>query len=93
MYIIFDIFTHPIDESLVEAVHGSLQLTALVLPLLIVSDRLECGSLPCGGSDYMIHIVHTAHRVQATLPTTTQTHNYLNNYSLRTFSHLNLDDF
>lgn len=77
-------WTDPVYESLVKALHCSLQLTALVLPLLIVPDRLQRGPLPRGGSVYVIDEVHAAHRVCATLPATTQAHNSKSKYCVIT---------
>ena len=59
---------HPEDESLVELLHGTLKLAALVLPLLIVTYRLYRGALPCGGSRYMIHKINPPHLVNAPFP-------------------------
>ncbi len=63
-------FPHPDDESLVELLHGSLQLTALVLPLLVVPHRLRRGPLPRGGSAKVVHKIHPARRVHTPLPAT-----------------------
>lgn len=63
-------FSHPINESLVELLHGSLQLAALVLPLLIVTHRLLGGALPCRSTGYVVHIVNPPHRVYPALPPT-----------------------
>lgn len=60
--------SHPINESLVKLLHSSLQLAALVLPLLIVTHWLLCGTLPRSSSGYVVDIVHPAHRVHPALP-------------------------
>ncbi len=62
-----------VEVSLVELLHGSLQLGALRLPLLIVAHRLLCGPLPRGGSGVVIHIVEPATLIHALLPATTDT--------------------
>lgn len=59
----------PNYESLVELLHGALQLAALVLPLLVVAHRLHGGALPCGGPRDVVHEVDPPHLVNATLPT------------------------
>ena len=59
---------HPIDEPLVELLHGALQLAALVLPLLKVAHRLLGGPLPRGGARHVVHVVHSAHGVHPALP-------------------------
>lgn len=48
--------------------HGTLQLAALALPLLVVAYRLGCGSLPGGGSGVVVHIVVPAPLVHSFLP-------------------------
>lgn len=64
--------THPVDEPLVELLHGTLQLAALALPLLVVAHRLCRGSLPGGCAADVVYIVDPAHRVCTPLPPTTQ---------------------
>ena len=60
--------THPIDEPLVELLHGSLQLVSLVLPLFVVSHRLLRGPLPRSRPGNVVDIVHPTHRVHPALP-------------------------
>jgi len=60
--------SHPEYEPLVELLHGSLQLAALVLPLLVVTHRLERGALPRGGSRHVIDKVDPPHLVHTALP-------------------------
>lgn len=62
-----------IEVSLVKLLHGSLELTALRLPLLIVAHGLCCGPLPCCGSGVVIHIVKPSTLIHTLLPTTIQT--------------------
>lgn len=57
-----------VEEPLAELVHGTLQLAALALPLLIVAHRLCCGPLPCGGPGVVVHIVESAPLVHTLLP-------------------------
>lgn len=62
--------SYPINESLVKLLHGSLQLAALMLPLLIVSHRFLCRTLPSGSSGYVVHIIHPTHRIHPAFPPT-----------------------
>lgn len=48
--------------------HGTLQLAALALPLLVVAHRLGRGPLPCGGSGVVVHVVVPAPLVHSFLP-------------------------
>lgn len=57
-----------VEEALAKLVHGTLQLAALALPLLIVAHRLGCGPLPCRGSGVVVHIVEPAPLVHSLLP-------------------------
>lgn len=60
--------SYSINEPLVKLLHGSLQLAALVLPLLIVTNRLLRRALPCSSSRYMVNIVHATHWIHPTFP-------------------------
>lgn len=60
---------YPINEPLVEVLHGSLELAALMLPLFIVSHRLLSGPLPCCRSCYVVNIIHPTHWVHSSFPT------------------------
>lgn len=59
---------HPKYEPLVELLHGTLQLAALVLPLLVVAHRLHRGALPRSGPRDVVHKVNPPHLVGAALP-------------------------
>lgn len=60
--------SHPEYKSLVELLHGALQLASLVLPLFIIAHCLHSGALPCGGSCDVINKVDPPHLVNTTLP-------------------------
>lgn len=60
--------SHLVQESLAELLHGSLQLAALGLPLLIVADILGRGALPRGGAGVVVHVVIAASGVHALFP-------------------------
>lgn len=57
-----------VEEALAELVHGTLQLAALALPLLIVAHRLGRGPLPRRGSGVVVHVVESAPLVHSLLP-------------------------
>lgn len=57
-----------VEEALAELVHGTLQLAALALPLLVVAHGLGRGPLPCGGSGVVVHVVVPAPLVHPLLP-------------------------
>lgn len=61
-------FSYRVEVSLVELVHSSLQLAALTLPLLKVSDWLHGGTLPRGGAGVVVHIIDPAPVVNSALP-------------------------
>lgn len=60
--------SHRVEVSLVELVHGSLQLAALALPLLKVADRFHGGTLPRGGAGVVVNVVDPAPVVHPALP-------------------------
>lgn len=60
--------SHPKYKSLVELLHGALQLASLVLPLFIIAHCLHSGALPCGGTCHVINKVDPPHLVNTTLP-------------------------
>lgn len=57
-----------VEEPLAELVHGTLQLAALALPLLVVPHRLNRGPLPRSGPGVVVHVVVSAPLVQSLLP-------------------------
>lgn len=59
---------YPIYEPLVELLHGSLELAALELPLLVIPDRLQRRSLPCGCSGEVVNVINPPHVVNSSLP-------------------------
>lgn len=59
---------HPIDEPLVELLHGSLELATLELPLLVIPDRLQRWSLPSRRSGEVVNVINPPHVVNSALP-------------------------
>lgn len=59
---------YPIYKSLVELLHGSLELAALQLPLLVIADRLQRWSLPRRRSGEVVDIINPPHVVNSALP-------------------------
>jgi len=57
-----------VEVSLVELVHGALQLAPLALPLLKVADGLHGGPLPGRGARVVVHVVDAAAVVHPPLP-------------------------
>lgn len=57
-----------VEVSLVDLVHGTLQLVALRLPLLEVAHRLHGGALPRGGAGVVVYVVDPATVIHSSLP-------------------------
>lgn len=64
---------YPINEPLVELLHGSLELAALQLPLLVIADGLQRRPLPRGGSGEVVNVINPAHVVNSALPAVGET--------------------
>lgn len=60
--------SYRVEVSLVDLLHGALQLTALRLPLLEVAHGLHGGPLPGGGARVVVHVVDPAAVVYPPLP-------------------------